>query len=78
LHGGAGEEVGGGGGTAGVVGTAGASETAGMAGMAGMAAGAAGGLAAGMAPRLCLHACALEFTHPATGQAVRIISPAPF
>ncbi len=30
------------------------------------------------APRLLLHACALELAHPATGEALRWCSPAPF
>jgi len=33
---------------------------------------------AALAPRLCLHACSLEFRHPATGEAVRVTSEAPF
>lgn len=31
-----------------------------------------------LAPRLLLHACALEFTHPVTGVVVRVFSPPPF
>lgn len=31
-----------------------------------------------LAPRLCLHAERLEFTHPATGERVAFTSPAPF
>ena len=32
----------------------------------------------GARDRLCLHACALEFTHPVSGEAMRFSSPAPF
>jgi len=30
------------------------------------------------APRVCLHACALQFSHPRTGQALTFVSPCPF
>ena len=31
-----------------------------------------------LAPRLLLHACALQLAHPATGEALGFESPAPF
>jgi len=31
-----------------------------------------------LAPRLLLHACGLQFAHPATGEALVFESPAPF
>jgi tRNA pseudouridine32 synthase/23S rRNA pseudouridine746 synthase len=31
-----------------------------------------------LAPRLCLHATLLEFTHPGTGERLSFQSPAPF
>ena len=30
------------------------------------------------APRVCLHACHLQFTHPRTGQLLEFVSPSPF
>ena len=30
------------------------------------------------APRVCLHACTLQFTHPRTGQLLEFVSPSPF
>ena len=30
------------------------------------------------APRVCLHACNLQFTHPRTGQLLEFVSPSPF